>query len=458
MTALSATPLLADPSFLDGPALLGESAWTWRQVHTAAIELAGRIDPGATVCNLCASRPGFIVAWLAALRRGCVQLLPPSGGHNDLVSILGSSAQPLIVVDDEALIEPHWPEHARCIVHRPTAPAAGRASLAWQPDWDAASIRLYTSGSTGSPDAQDKTLAQLAHGAVALSARLGSELEGGLGRVQRIVSSVPPQHMFGLETSVMLSLITGIAVQDGQPLLPADIRASLVAGEGMAAWIATPLHLRAVVQAREALPACAFVLVSTMPLAPALAAQAEGRASAPVLEIYGSTETGALAMRRAAADGAWLPFANVRVEPGEHGTRVWGDHFTSPRVLLDDVSLDADGGFRIAGRHSDVIKIGGRRASLAGLNLLLQDLPGLEDGVFYLPATDSPTQRLVLIYSGAALDRAAALRWLRARMDPVFLPRTMIRVDRMPRTAASKLPRSALDRIHADWQSRGSAR
>ena len=88
---------------------------------------------------------------------------------------------------------------------------------------------------------------------------------------------------------------------------------------------------------------------------------------------------------------------------------------------------------------------------------MLQDLPGLADGVFYLPATGAPTERLVLIHAGAPLDRTAAEAWLRERMDPVFLPRAFIHVDRLPRTGSGKLQRSALDEIFAAWSSRGTA-
>jgi acyl-coenzyme A synthetase/AMP-(fatty) acid ligase len=34
-------------------------------------------------------------------------------------------------------------------------------------------------------------------------------------------------------------------------------------------------------------------------------------------------------------------------------------------------------------------------------------------------------------------------------MDPVFLPRAFIRVERLPRSATGKLARSALEEIHA---------
>jgi hypothetical protein len=110
----------------------------------------------------------------------------------------------------------------------------------------------------------------------------------------------------------------------------------------------------------------------------------------------------------------------------------------------------------LLGRQADLIKIAGRRASLAGLNLLLHDMPGFEDGVFYLPATGSPTERLCLIHTGT-LPRAAIEQWLRSRLDPAFLPRTIIRVDRLPRGDSGKLPRQALDELHAAWQAGVSA-
>lgn len=452
MQPFTDTPLRAATAHLDRPAVLGDGrGWTWRQVHAESLVLAERLAGAGTVCNLCSSRVGFLVAWLAALRRGCVQLLPPSGGHADLVAILKTSTDPVIVVDDEKLLQPQWAGHARCLVHAPRAAATpvSQAALAWSPDWEAPLLSLYTSGSTGTPKPQIKTLGQLARGAQVLGARLDQDLDGGLASLGQIVCSVPPQHMFGVETSVMLSLVTGIPVLDRRPLLPADVRAAFEACPGGAAWIATPLHLRALAQAGESVPNCRAVIVSTMPLAPALAAQAEALVNAPVLEIYGSTETGVVAMRRSASDTYWRPVDGVRVEPEEAAMHVWGAHFTSPQRLADQVELGPEGCFKLLGRHGDLIKIAGRRASLAGLNLLLQDLPGMDDGVLYLPRTDSPTQRLVLIYAGAPLDRAATDSWLRERMDPVFLPRTLLRIDRLPRSEGGKLSVAALDQIWA---------
>jgi len=77
--------------------------------------------------------------------------------------------------------------------------------------------------------------------------------------------------------------------------------------------------------------------------------------------------------------------------------------------------------------------------------------------VFYLPATGNPTERLCLIYSGPPLERAAVRRWLRARLDPVFLPRDLIRLERMPRSETGKLPLHSLDLAYANWQAAAAA-
>ena len=460
LASLSESPLLAGASHLDRLAVIGSGqSWTWRQVHLAAAALGQQFHKRDTICNLCTSRVGFLVTWLAALRSGCLQILPPSGGHSDLVVMLKSCASPLVVVDNAQLLQPQWADHARCLVNSPAAiswPMSGDIP-SWVPEWNLPIVRLYTSGSTGVPESQTRTLGQLTHGARVLGKRLDEEVEGGLAAIKNIVCSVPPQHMFGLETSVMLSLTHAIAVLDRRPLLPADVKAAFELVGAGAAWITTPLHLRALVSAGDEVPNCRAVIASTMALDAVVASQSERLTSAPVLEIYGSTETGAMAMRRTARDASWRPVDEVRIDSTEASTQVWGSHFPSPQRLTDHIEIDAAGCFKLLGRHGDLIKIAGRRASLAGLNLLLNDLPGLTDGVFYLPATGAPAERLILIHTGLSLDLVATEHWLRQHMDPVFLPRAIISAPSLERTGTGKVSKAVLDRIYATWRSERGA-
>ena len=453
---LLASPLVADPAHLGRAAVIGATeTWTWHQVHEASLALARELRGASAVCNLCSSRLAFLVTLLATLRNGSLMVLPPSQSDADIAAVL--EARPnTIVVGDAPGVDPAcasaFPPSVYVACRPEWKPCTTRASdLAWQPAWDAVAVLLHTSGTTGDPQPQPKTLLHLLTGALVLGARLAEEIEGGLDAVDHFVCSVPAQHMFGLECSVMLPLVHGSPVLDRRPLLPADVAAAFDE-VGHCAWIATPMHLRSLVRSREALPACGFAIVSTMPLGHALALQSEGLLAAPVLEIYGSTETGALALRRTARETRWSPLDGVRLDPVEGATLARGAHFASPVQLLDEIVVEANGVFTLLGRQADLVKIAGRRASLAGLNLLLQDLPGLGDGVFYLPPTGNPTERLCLIYAGPPLERAAARRWLRARLDPVFLPRDFIRLDRMPRGETGKLRLSSLDLAYSNWQ------
>jgi len=454
---LLASPLLADPAHLGRAAVVGAAeTWTWRQVHEASIVLARRIRGASAVCNLCSSRLSFLVTLLATLRNAGLMVLPPSGSDADIAAVLSAQPNTIVVGDAAPGGDPACESAIRQGVYVGCRPewkpgAASASDLAWQPAWDAVAVILHTSGSTGEPQPQAKTLRHLATGALLLGARLDAEIEGGLRGVDHLVCSVPAQHMFGLECSVMLSLVHGTPVLDRRPLLPADVAAAF-ADVRRGAWVATPMHLRSLVQAGASLPGCAFAVVSTMPLGHALALQSEHLLAAPVLEIYGSTETGALAMRRTARETRWSPLGGVSLAPVEGVTLGRGAHFASPVQLLDEIVVEASGAFTLLGRQADLVKIAGRRASLAGLNLLLQDLPGLGDGVFYLPPTGNPTERLCLIYSGAPLERAATRRWLRARLDPVFLPRDFIRLDRLPRSETGKLPLHSLDAAYSNWQ------
>jgi acyl-CoA synthetase (AMP-forming)/AMP-acid ligase II len=120
MRLLQESPMVAAASRLEEVAVVGaEHAWTWREIHEASVALSCCLGDVSAVCNLCASRVSFLVTWLAALRRGCLLILPPSGGNADLAAVLKVSASPVIVVDDPLAIPPQWRQVARCLICRP---------------------------------------------------------------------------------------------------------------------------------------------------------------------------------------------------------------------------------------------------------------------------------------------------------------------------------------------------
>jgi acyl-coenzyme A synthetase/AMP-(fatty) acid ligase len=111
----------------------------------------------------------------------------------------------------------------------------------------------------------------------------------------------------------------------------------------------------------------------------------------------------------------------------------------------DRIETLPGGRMRLVGRDADLVKIVGKRASLETLAQRLLEIEGVEDGVFFLPESrGAGTQRLVCLAVAPTLTEAGLLSALRSRLDPAFLPRPLLRVERLPRNATGKLPRRDL--------------
>ena len=231
----------------------------------------------------------------------------------------------------------------------------------------------------------------------------------------------------------------------GPAFYPADIRDALADAPGPRVLVTTPLQLRALLAAASDLPALARIISATAPLDGGMADAAERRWDTTVSEIFGATELGSIASRRTTAGPDWTPYPGVRLVEAEGGILVQARH--AGDALLDDlVALLPGGGFRLLGRRSDLVKMGGRRASLAGLNRELAAVAGVEDGVFVPPDDDDrrAVARMTAFVVAPGADPAAILAALRRGIDPVFLPRRVVQVDRLPRNELGKLPAAAL--------------
>jgi acyl-coenzyme A synthetase/AMP-(fatty) acid ligase len=207
--------------------------------------------------------------------------------------------------------------------------------------------------------------------------------------------------------------------------------------------------MRALLGSGEELPELAAVVSATAPLAPELAAACEEGWETKVLEIYGATEIGSIASRRTTAGETWTLYDGVALRAVGEETLVDVPGMPAPVPLADAVEFRADGGFRLLGRRADMVKLGGKRASLGSLNRLLLQVPGVEYGVFVAPEDldHNPAARLSVYVVAPERTGAQVLAALRGQMDPVFLPRRVLRVPALPRNAMGKLTRAALDEL-----------
>lgn len=403
--------------------------------------LATSLPAGQHLLNACGDRYHFAVALAAGLLADKVSLLP-STHTPEMIEQLRKLTPDVFCLTDER----------ECTVQLRQIPYPSAAERPHSAPWPPAHIapqqiaaRVFTSGSTGRPVPHDKRWGRL----VASVRAAGEQLGLTQGRCHTLVATVPPQHMYGLELTVLLPLLTGNALWAGRPFYPADIADALCAVPPPRVLVSTPVHLRALIAAGSVLPPLDFILSATAPLQQDIAALVEQRFATRVLEIYGSTETGALALRRTAETLEWQPWPGIHLEHRDGGTWADGGHLEQATPLNDVIELLPGGRFLLLGRLTDLVNIAGKRSSLAYLDHQLQGVPGVLDGAFFhlgeeTAASQMGVTRVAAIAVAPGLSAPRVLQELRRRIDPVFLPRPLLLVERLPRNSTGKLPLETL--------------
>lgn len=411
--------------------------------------LAKALPAGRHVLNVCADRYRFAVGLAAALLADKISLLPPTLTPEMMVQVKAFAPDVFCLTDQPQSIDMPLLTWAEAMPGRVSATLDANAEPCGIPQIPASQTVafVFTSGSTGSPVAHRKSW-----GALVQSVRTEADRLGLLdGRCHSIVATVAPQHMYGFESSVLLALQSGAALSASHPFYPADICAALAVVAQPCMLVTTPIHLKALLASGLDIPRPDLILSATAPMPPQLALDVEARLQAPLIEIYGATETGQIASRRSTETAAWTLFPGITLKPAQGGMWASGGHVEQATELADEVELLTTERFLLHGRSADLINIAGKRSSLGYLNHQLNAVPGVLDGAFFMPddrQTDgSSVTRLMAFVVAPGVKAADLLAALRERIDALFLPRPLVLLDSLPRNPNGKLPRATLQAL-----------
>ncbi|MCB1859615.1 MAG: acyl-CoA synthetase [Gammaproteobacteria bacterium] len=409
-----------------------------RDVHALAATLP---DNARFALNLCQDRYHFLVAFVAVALKRQTNLLPPNRALGVQRELIQQYPNCYILCDAPLADVPEAPVFEVKLPGKKINRAISSPDIGIPRDHLAAI--LFTSGTSGKPVAVHKCWKELEAEVQLTAARFGLNRIGK----RHLVATVPPQHMFGLANSIMLPLVCNVGFISNRPFFPEDIRLALKATPGGAVLVTTPIHLKACINSglNWIDCDCSLIISATAPLSQKLAASAEEQFGVPVKEIYGSTETGAIASRRTTDGDEWLFYSGISAQPNADGYVVSGGHLINPCRMSDHLQVRSDGRFRLLGRHSDMIKLAGKRASLFELNQKLNQIDGVIDGSFIDPAAPGrETRRLAAIVVAPGMSRKELQNALAEWIDPVFLPRPLLFVDALPRNETGKLTQQAL--------------
>ena len=319
------------------------------------------------------------------------------------------------------------------------APIRPRFPAAAEPE-----VAFFTSGSTGEPKIVHKKAFQFGEQHRVEAPWLG------LDRPLTVVSLAPAFHIlgyiYGFSTPAAAKGTTvfsrGSSPQGWVEMVRTE-RPRLVVG--------VPLHYRLMVQLLDAPLPEAVYLCSGGPLDPAIAAEFERRSGWPVLQVYGSTETGGIAVRR--GSGPMEPFPQMAWKSRESDGRLviksaWQDR-PSDWHCTDDVVAVEGGTFRLLGRADSVVKIGGRRFSTGEVVQTALAAPGVAQAhaLPYDRFGEHAIALFVVASDGVPVSAADVRAHLASRLAPFKIPRTIHVLAELPTRGIGKVDEAALRAI-----------
>jgi O-succinylbenzoic acid--CoA ligase len=343
------------------------------------------------------------------------------------------------------------------------------------PEWELSDplVVLFTSGTTGDPDAVVLTLGNVLASATASAFRLGLRPDDCWH------VPLPMYHMGGL-APVYRSVLYGTALSVQRGFDPAATLSALRAADATAVSL-VPTMLERLLEAGT-LPDLRFVLLGGAVCPAALLERAHER-GVPVAPTYGMTEAAsqiATARPEEARDrpesvGNPVMFAEVTVvddagavcDPGERGELVVSGPMVTPGYLDAERTAeafcsrglrtgdlghrDAGGRLYVHGRADDLIVTGGENVDPAEVADALRAHPAVEAcAVVGLPDDEWGQRVAALVVGESVADvSAAAIRdHCRERLAGYKLPRAVAFADELPRTASGTVDRAAVrDRL-----------
>ena len=372
--------------------------------------------PDCQYCiNLCKNRYHFLVLFCATVLSNKVNLLP----NNDKLETLKQLKENY---PHSAIIDDQW-------FNRSTPKEQTSYRLPVISTSQMAAI-VFTSGSTGAPKPLKKTWGMLSGTAKLLQQRF-------LIQQNLLVSTVVPQHMYGLETSIFITLEGKNTLFVGNSFYHYDIANALKHHQPVF-LITTPVHLNTLLKSHTHLK-IKHVVSATAPLSIELCKKAETFWSTKISEIYGFSEAGSIATRQTSVTENWHLLNGMQLL-GHELISVSAAHLPQAEPLHDVIEKIDAKTFTLKGRSNDIIDIAGKRISLAGLNQQLITIEGVTDAVVFIPENSLRPAALVV----SILSKHQLKQQLSRIMDDVFIPRPLYLVKHIERGPTGKITKANL--------------
>ncbi|MCY9863476.1 AMP-binding protein [Vibrio coralliirubri] len=314
-------------------------------------------------------------------------------------------------------------------------------------------LTLFTSGSSGTPKAIDKTLEHLDIETAQLNKNWGGMLKG-----KQVHSTVSHQHIYGLLFRILWPLCSGVPFARNNLEYPEQI---LSHANKNCVLISSPALLKRLKHETKSAQ-LAGVFSSGGPLPTESAHQSRSLLGHLPIEVFGSTETGGIAFRQQeSAQTPWQLFDCIEASlNSENCIKLLSPYIDKKNwyQTADECEMVSDNQFILKGRTDRVIKIEEKRVSLVEVEKRLEQLPWISECVvipFEEPERLILASVLVLSDEGqatlATMSRGKFWLMLRSELrkwlEPIAIPRKYRVVDEIPLNSQGKRLTSHMEQL-----------
>lgn len=383
------------------------------------------------------------IALFACWRAECVAVLA-SNPLPESLAVLDREVD--IWLSDRALpLASHRQRRLDDLLDHPALPAA-------KLNPDGPGLIMCTSGSSGEPKRVHKRWRELALEIDAL------ESEWQWARSSAcVLGSVSAQHMYGLAFRVLWPMCSGRPFVSRQLAYPEDLHAESVA-HPHTVWISSPALLKRLSEHLDWTPLRSGLraILSSGGVLPESNSEAIfSQSGCRPTEIYGSTETGAVAWRQGGSP--WRLLAGVKIDLDAAATlRIVAPWVASAQgeQTRDCAQLLPDGCFVLLGRADRILKIEDKRISLPELERCLADHPMVNDARVGMTTSQTRLSALIALTpegihtlrnEGRHALVDALKTYLRQRIEPVGVPRAWRFMHDLPWNEQGKLTQHTFD-------------
>lgn len=274
---------------------------------------------------------------------------------------------------------------------------------------------------------------------------------------EQCLVTVPFFHIYGFLFGLSVPSALNLPIVTKEHFLPREILD--LCSQKPTLCITNPVFIRAMLRLNEDIALSETLFISSSgPLEAMEAQRFETKYSTRLVQLFGSTETGGIALRKG-GNTIWQPLLGVNTSSDEGiltihspflSRHIFDKEFSPlpfPFKTTDCIEKVLDG-FKIIGRAAELVKIGGKRLSIVEIERFVETMEGIDEALGYVEYHPNTLRgeilTLCLVGEEDKINKSTLKKALHDYFGGIHLESKIVMVKKIEKTSMGKKVRTPL--------------